>query len=298
MRLPLSDRGAGCPGNPPRPPLAKGRQGGLPGRVGLALLALLLARPGTAPPALAQAASPLNAAGVEEHLGRQLPLELAFRDEAGRAVLLGSAFREGRPVLLVMAYTRCGMLCPLVLHGVAAGVRGMPEAPGEGYRVLTVSLDPRDTPAEAGKVAAGLRAEAEIAPGAEGWAVWTGAEAEIHALADELGFRYRYDAQSDQYAHPAVAFVLTPEGKVSRYLYGVEFPPTVLERSLAEARAGRSVSSLERVLLRCFHYVPALRRYGAAVEWFIRSGGVLVLLSLGALFLWMRRREPRKEGAA
>jgi protein SCO1/2 len=243
-------------------------------------------------------APPLDAAEVEERLGRQLPLELVFRDEEGRAVLLGSAFREGRPVLLVMAYTRCGMLCPLVLHGLAAGVRGMGTPPGERYRVLTVSIDPRDTPAEARKVAAELRAEAGLAAGTGGWAVWTGEEEEVRALADALGFRYRYDAQSDQYAHPAAAFVLTPEGKISRYLYGVEFPSAVLESSLSEARQGRSVSSLERVLLRCFHYVPALRRYGAAVEWFVRSGGALVLISLGALFVWMRRREPRKEGAA
>lgn len=266
-------------------------------RVGLVLLALLFAPSGAALPAPAQSASPLDAADVAEHLGRQLPLELAFRDEQGRTVLLGSALREGRPVLLVMAYTRCGMLCPLVLHGLASGVRGLATPPGEAYRVLTVSLDPRDTPAEARKVAAELHAEAGLAAGAGGWAVWTGEEEEIRSLADALGFRYRYDRRSDQFAHPAVAFVLTPEGKISRYLYGVEFPPAVLEQSLAEARVGKSVSSLERVLLRCFHYVPALRRYGAAVEWFIRSGGALVLLAVGALFIWLSRREPRKGGA-
>lgn len=262
-------------------------------RFGALVGALLCVRP-----AGAQSASPLTAADVEERLGRRLPRELAFMRADGGGVRLGSAFASERPVLLVLAYTRCRTLCPLVLHGLAAGIRGMRTPPGAAYQVLTISLDPRETPADARSARAMLLSESGLPPDSEAWQVWTGEEASLRTLAAALGFRYRYDPVSDQYAHPAVVFVLTPAGAISRYLYGIEFDAADLNRALGEARAGRSGSSLERVLLRCFHYVPALRRYGGWITAFVRSGASLVLLACGGLFLWLWRREPGRGGAA
>lgn len=255
------------------------------------VLALALGAAGcSAPP---PPPDPLAEADVTEHIGAQLPLELGLTDAAGAPVRLGDAFRRGEPVVLVLAYYRCSMLCPLVLRGLAAQVRESPPRPGAEYRVVTVSIDPRDRPADA----AHLRREllGESSPDGLRWAFWTGGGAEVAELAGRLGFRYRYDPASGEFAHPAVAFVLTPEGRVSRYLYGVGVPREQVEAALGAAARGEAGSAYERVLQRCFHYVPALRRYAGLVNGFFRSGAVLVLLSLVGGVVLLARRVARRE---
>jgi protein SCO1/2 len=250
------------------------------------------AHPLYAPPAVA-------AADVEEHLGARIDGSLAFRDTEGRDVRLGDVFTGDRPVLLVLAYYHCPMLCGLVLRGAAQGLSDLGWTPGREYRVLTVSFDPRDT-TEAGRekrqsTLAGLGRP--LASPAE-WPFLTGDEAAIRSLADTLGFRFAYDARVDAYAHPAAIFALTPDGRVSRYLYGVDFPARDLRLALTEAGEGRTGSILDRVLLTCYRFDPASRRFGPYITGFMRLGGALILLAVtglvSALAIGERRRRARE----
>jgi protein SCO1/2 len=267
--------------------------------LGMAVAAVLAGGAGVALAGLAatrapDAGAPLAAAGVDEHLGAQLPLELGFTGPDGAPVRLGDAFHDGKPVVLALAYYHCTMLCPLVLRGAATLARESTPRPGADYHLLTVSIDPRDRPADAAKARSDLFAMTR--PGAPEWRFWTGGQESVAALADALGFRYRYDPRSDQFAHAAVLFVLTPRGQISRYLYGVDVPRAQFEAALAAAAQGETGSSFERILLRCFHYVPALRRYGAAVAEGLRGAGVLIVLSVaGGLALLTRGVRRRSE---
>lgn len=257
------------------------------------LASLLVARP--IPGVASQPAPPLAQAGIDEHLGAQLPLDLAFVDASGRSVRLGSRFRDGKPVVLTLAYYHCSMLCPLVLRGAAALARDAAPRPGADYHLLTISIDPRDRPAD------GVKSRADLLhmTGAAGddWPFWTGGAEEIAQLTDALGFRYHYDPRSDQFAHAAALFVLTSDGQISRYLYGVDFPREEFEAALSTAASGQTGSSFERIILRCFHYVPALRRYGDLVASSLRGGAIVVLLTAGGgLALLGRRVRRRRDG--
>jgi len=239
-----------------------------------------------APPAVAQVE-------IEEHLGRALPLDRRFVDQDGRAVRLAELFGDGRPVVMVLAYFRCPMLCDLVQQGVAVALRASGLRPGQDVRAITVSIDPADTTGNARlrrtgllQVAGGSRPAPEAA-----WRVLTGNAADIAALADALGFRYAYDPGSRQYAHPACAFVLTPDGRISRYLYGVTFRPFDLRLAAVEAAQGRIGTIVDRVLLTCFRYDPSARKYGFYVLGVMRGGSALVLLTFGIAMVGMVRRE-------
>jgi protein SCO1 len=250
-----------------------------------------------APPAAAGAAAspgagpPLAAAGVSEHLGAALPLDLSFRDEQGRAVRLGDYFRD-RPVVLVLGYYRCRMLCGLVIDGAAAALRGLGARP----QLVSVSVDPRDDPASAARRQAG--ALASLGWPASRWPFLTGGEREVRALADAVGFDYRYDPDTDQYSHPALLTVATPGGRISSYLYGISFDGADLSAALAGARAGRLRETRQPLLLRCFHYVPSLRRYAGSITAFLRIGGVLILVAMGLGLLALRRTEAARRGGS
>ena len=254
----------------------------------LALLAMLASSARAAPPALA-------AVDIDEHLGARLPLELPFVDQSGRDVMLGDYFRDGRPVVLVLAYFRCPMLCDLVLHGVVDSIARQGLALGRDYRALTVSIDPKDTPAQASLKQHGMLQALDAPFAGAAWPFLVGKSPAIHTLAARLGFEYAYDPKSDQYAHPAVAFIVTPEGRISRYLYGVEFRPLDVRLALDEAAHGKIGGIVDRVLLTCFHYDPATRRYGLYVVGVLRGGAALTLLLVGALLgaLWWRERRGR-----
>jgi protein SCO1/2 len=238
------------------------------------------------PPAVAQVE-------IEEHLGRALPRDLRFVDQDGRRVRLGDLFGDGRPVVMVLAYFRCPMLCDLVQQGVAAALRASGLRAGEEIRAVTVSIDPADTTGNARLRRTGLLQAvggAQPAP-ASAWRVLTGGTPDIAALADALGFRYAYDPGSGQYAHPACAFVLTPDGRVSRYLYGVTFRPFDLRLAAVEAAQGRIGTVVDRALLTCFRYDPSARKYGIYVLGVMRGGSALVLLTFGVAMVGMVRRD-------
>ncbi|MFS8069788.1 MAG: SCO family protein, partial [Byssovorax sp.] len=253
------------------------------------------AHPLYAPPAV-------TAADVEERLGAKLDGELSFTDSEGRQVRLADVFAGDKPVLLVLAYYHCPMLCGLVLRGAARGLLELGWTPEKEYRVVTVSFDPRDT-AEAAreKRQSTLAALGRPLASPNEWPFLTGDEASIRALADTLGFRFAYDARVDAYAHPAAIFALTPDGRVSRYLYGVDFPARDLRLALTEAGEGRSGSIVDRVLLTCYRFDPASRRFGPYIAGFMRLGGGFILIVVtglvGALAVAERRRRARASRA-
>jgi len=233
--------------------------------------------------------------GVDERLDAALPLQLVFKDESGRDVTLGSYFRPGRPVLLTLNYYRCPMLCTLELNGLVEGLKGLAWTPGDEFNVVTVSFDPRETPALA-RAKQLTYLEDLGRPSAEaGWHFLTGSLASIEALTKAVGFATQYDAQTDQYGHAAVVMTATPEGRVARYLYGVRFEPATLKLALLEASKGKIGSTWERFILYCYHYDANRGRYSLAALSIMRAGGALTVLVLGFVLggFWLReRRKP------
>ena len=235
----------------------------------------------------------LRNVGFDQHLDEQLPLDLGFKDEAGRDVTLSEYFGHGRPVILVLAQYRCRMLCTEVLNGLVRAMLDMNLNLGNDFDVITVSFDPRETPdLAAGKKKTYLERYGHAGSEA-GWHFLTGASDSIERLTKAVGFRYTYDAKNDQYAHASGVIVLTPAGKISRYFLDIQYPPRDLRLSLVEASANRIGSPVDQVLLFCFHYDPSEGRYGPAVMNFVRLGGVLTVLGLGAMVWYLRRGERR-----
>lgn len=238
--------------------------------------------------------------GITEHLGAQVSPDLVFADEAGRPVRLGSLLGRGKPVVLAFVYHSCPMLCSLVLDGVADAVRGVDLPIGEEYEVLAVSIDPRDTPARADSAKARY-VERIGTPGAAAglhfWTVTRATERNVEQLADEVGFRYAYDVRTGEYGHNAVAVVLGPTGTVSRYLYGIDYPPRDVRFALVEAGEGRVGTTLDRFLLTCYEYDEHAQGYSLEVLSVLKYlGGGMLLLFAGVLGpLWLR--EVRRQRA-
>ena len=235
----------------------------------------------------------LQQVGVVEHLDAQIPENLEFVDEGGRPVRIGQYLRGDKPVVLSLVYFQCPVLCNLVISGIGQALKQTGLTPNEDYRAVTVSIDPTEGPALASERKHGHLQAVGLDPDKTDWAFLTGREDQIRALANAVGFQYAYDAQLKQYAHAAVFFLLTPEGKVSRYVYGVRFPPRDLRLALVEASAGRVGTSFDRVLLTCYRYDPASRRYGFYVNAFFRIGGGLVFVALASMLVVLWRRELR-----
>jgi protein SCO1/2 len=259
----------------------------------IVLAAFLLAN--ASPRASADPALPpiLKSVGIDQRLNESIPLDVTFRDEEGREVKIGDYFGS-QPVVLVMAYFRCPMLCTQVLNGLVEGLRETQLTIGKDFRVLTVSFDPSDSPKmAAAKKANYIRAYADPRAAAD-WHFLTGTQPSIDRLAQAIGFRYAYDAQSDQYAHAAGIVVLTPAGRVSRYFYDVHYSGRDLRLGLVEASQNRIGTAIDQVLLFCFHYDPMAGRYGAAVMNFVRAGGVLPGICLGVMFAGLMRGERRR----
>ncbi|MBV9359622.1 MAG: SCO family protein [Chloroflexi bacterium] len=265
-------------------------------RTSFALLALLAALIGVAS-AQAQALteSQLSLVRFDQQLGATVPADLGFRDETGEPVTLGTYFGQ-RPAILTLNYFHCQNLCPIELDGVVNALNGVPLTLGQDFTLLTVSIDPREGPADAADAKARALRGYDRAPDAAGWHVLTGDQRSIDALTDAVGFRYAYDAQADDFAHPAGVVVLTPDGRVSRYLYGFDFDATDLRLGLVEASQEQIGSLADRALLVCYHYDPLTGRYTPLALDLVRIGGVACVLALAALvgFLWRgeRRRRP------
>jgi protein SCO1/2 len=235
----------------------------------------------------------LQKVGFDQRLGEQVPLDTTFVDESGHTVQLGKYF-HGKPVILVMAYYRCPMLCTLVLNGLVQGMLDMSFDVGNQFEVVTVSFDPRETPDLAAAKKQTYVSRYGRPGAAAGWHFLTGKEDSIRRLATAVGFRYVYDSATDQYAHAAGIMIVTPSGKLARYFYDLRYPGRDLRLGLIEASANKIGSPVDQVLLFCFHYDPIAGKYGVAVMNFVRLGGVLTIVVLGAFIGVQFRRERRR----
>jgi protein SCO1/2 len=237
----------------------------------------------------------LRQVGFDQRLNAQVPLDLPFHDEADQSVQLGDYFGS-KPVILVLAYFRCPMLCTQVLNGLVQALLDLSFDIGKEFNVVTVSFDPRETPAMA---AAKKKTYVERygRPGAEaGWHFLTGTEAAIQRLTEAVGFHYTYDAKNDQFAHASGILILTPKGRISRYFYDIRYKPRDVRLGLVEASANQIGSPVDQILLYCFHYDPAEGQYGPIIMNFVRLGGVLTLMAIGTFLFIMWRQERRKAG--
>jgi protein SCO1/2 len=230
--------------------------------------------------------------GLDQRLDAQVPPDLRFRDEAGREVRLGDYFGT-KPVILTLVYYECPMLCTQVLNGLTSALGVLSFSIGQEFDVVTVSFDPKETPelASAKKAAYVNRYKREGA--GRGWHFLTGDERSIAALTKAVGFRYAYNASIDQYAHVSGIMVLTPEGRLSRYFYGIEYGPRDVRLALIEAADRRIGTPADQLLLYCFHYDPKSARYSFAIMRLVRTLGVATVLAMVGGIVILRRRERR-----
>lgn len=265
-------------------------------RIAAAVAAAFLA---AASPARARSLRPpaLRDVGVTQHVGDKVPLDLKFRGPGGTSVTLGDYFRPGRPVLLILAYSKCPMLCSLILRAARDALRGLdPDrlAPGTDYQILTVSIDPDETPEQAAKTSRGLVRDL-AAGGWDGeWPMLVGDASSIDLLASRLGYRFTRDPRSGQFAHPAVMFVLTGKGKIARYLLGTRFDADQVASSILAAKAGKPQSSVGSSVLSCFRFTGALSRHGATIQTFFRIGAATMFAALLITIVLLFRLERRQ----
>jgi protein SCO1/2 len=260
------------------------------------MLVVLLATFGAETPASAQVPPmppELQGTEITEHLGAKLPLDLHFVNEQAEDVTLRDFFRAGRPVLLTMNYFECPMLCSMVLDGLINGLKALDWSPGREFDIVTVSINHREGPALA-LAKKKTHVEALGKPTAEqGWHFLTGSAENIKQLAETVGFGYRWDPTQMQYAHGAGIMFISPEGVVSRYLYGIQYPEDTLRMALLETSQGKLGSVVDKFILYCFHYVPSSRRYEFYIWGAMRLGGVLTILGVGTMLAVFWRRERR-----
>ena len=231
----------------------------------------------------------LDDVGIDQQLGGQLPLDLAFRDETGRDVRIGDYFRD-RPVILALVYYDCPMLCHEVLTGLTRSFEQLNFSVGKEFEVVTVSFDARETPQMAVREKNNYINWYKREGAAEGWHFLTGDQPSIDRLTQAVGFKYAYDEQTKQFAHASGVMVLTPQGKLARYFYGVEYQPKDMRLGLVEASENRIGSAVDQILLYCYHYDPTTGKYGPVVMNMLRVAGVFTLLAIGLLFVFMRKR--------
>ncbi len=231
----------------------------------------------------------------DQKLNAQLPLDLVFRNEAGEPVRLGDYFGK-KPIVLSLVYYECPMLCTQVLNGMVSAFKVLSFKPGQEFEVVTVSFDPREKPALAAakkRTYVGYLPEAKRGPAETGWHFLTGDPESIKRLTETVGFGYYFDETTNQFAHASAIMVATPEGKLSRYFYGIEYSPKDLRFGLIEASANKIGSPMDQLLLYCYHYDPATGKYGAVVMNMIRLGGIATLIVMMTGFFVLRRRASR-----
>jgi len=229
---------------------------------------------------------------IDQHLDRQLPLDLPFVDDTGKAVRLGDYFGK-RPVVMALAYYECPMLCTQVLNGLVSTLSVMNFEPGREFDVVVVSFNPREGPGLASQKKANYLERYKRPHTASGWHFLTGEQPSIDALTDALGFRYAYDEQIQQFAHGAAIEVLTPKGHISKYFYGIEFSARDLRLGLIEASEERIGTPVDDFLLFCYHYDPATGKYGASVLRMVRVGGILTVVAFLSFLTISLRRDRR-----
>jgi len=255
-------------------------------KVACLILSVLLAR-------AASAQGILDDVGIDQKLNEPVPLDLVFRDEAGREVQLGDYLGE-KPVVLSLVYFKCPMLCTLVLNGLVRSLRATAFDAGREFNVLTVSFDPHDTPESAAEMKRVYMNEYRRPGAEEGWHFLTGDAGAIEKLTRAVGFRYKVDPESGQFAHASGIMVLTPKGRIARYFYGLEYSARDLRLSLVESAENRIGSPVDQVLLYCFHYDPEKGKYGLAIMRVLRVAGVATVLGLGLLIVSLVYRQKTR----
>jgi protein SCO1 len=240
----------------------------------------------------------LRDVGFDQRIDQTVPGDIALRDETGRTVRLQDYYGR-KPLVVALVYYECPMLCTMTLNGLVSAMNAISFDAGQEFEVVTVSFEPRETPElAAAKKAAYLKRYAR--PGAErGWHFLTGEPADITRLTQALGFRYAWDEDRRQYAHPSGIVVLTPDGRIARYLFGIEYAPKDLRFALVEASLGRVGGLVDQVVLYCYQYDPMTGKYGTAVMRILRTGAVLTLGALGTFIfvMWRRERAARRDPA-
>lgn len=240
---------------------------------------------------------PLLEIGFDQKIGEQLPLDATFRDEQGQTVTLGSLYGK-RPVVLGFVYYECPMLCTQVLNAITATVSTLSFNAGQDFDLVLVSFDPRETPAQAAAKKAEYVARYKR-PGTEGgWHFLTGDEPQIKRVTNAAGYRYTWDEETQQFAHPTGVIVTTPDGRNARYLFGIEYGPRDLKFALVEASEGRVGSVVDNLLLYCYHYDPMTGRYGVYIMRALRIAGVATVLLIGTFIVVMVRRERSQQTPA
>jgi protein SCO1/2 len=238
----------------------------------------------------------LENVGIEQHLDAQVPPGLTFRDENGQTVKLGDYFGT-KPLILNLVYYDCTMLCGEALAGLTGAMRLVKFDLGKEFEVVTVSFDPRETPEIAAAKKKDYLKRYGRPDAASGWHFLTGPAESINALTKAVGFQYQFDPKINQFAHATAIMVLTPDGRISRYFYGVDFPPKDLRMGLVEASQGKIGNAVDQVLLYCYHYDPATGKYGAIINNILRLAAAATILILGGFLLIMFRLErslPRR----
>ncbi len=253
--------------------------------------------PGSPAPEAPLPAPPLKDIGFDQKLGAQVPLDLVFGDEAGKAVALRD-FVGKRPVILSLVYFDCPMLCGMTTDGLVRSLRALRLSVGTDFDVLSVSFDPRETPELASAKKGPVMRQYGRADAARGWHFLTGSKESIDALTKAVGFRYVWDPEQKQFAHATGILVLTPQGRIARYFFGIEYPAKDLRLGLVEASEEKIGNVVDQLLLLCYHYDPKTGRYTATVRNLLRGGAVLTMAAVAALVLTLLRRERRGAGAA
>lgn len=238
-----------------------------------------------------------NGIGIDQKLNAQVPLDTMFRDEEGAPVALRDFFQT-KPVILTPVYYRCPMLCSQILSGVVAGLRPLSLKPGRDFEVVAISFNPADTPEEALLKRANYSHSYSSRAGTRGWHFLVGSQPAITKVMEAIGFHYRWDPVNKIFVHASGVMVLTPEGRVARYLYGVNYEPKDLKLSLVEASHNRIGSPVDQILLFCYHYDPKTGKYGAVVLNMLQIGAVLILVILGGGLFLLWRFDLRKHGKA
>ena len=237
----------------------------------------------------------LNKIDVIEHLGAQIPLDVKLTDSQGQTHQLKDYYDGEKPVVLILAYYHCPMLCNLVLDGVTRALYSVRLKFGEDYRVLTISIDPRDTPQDALQKKESMLKRLQEPPDSDGWEFLVGEEKEVKRLADAVGFQYFFVEEKNQYAHPAVIMLTDGTGKLSRYLYGIEYRANDIKLGLLEAAQGKIGSTTDKILLFCFHYDPDAKGYVLFASNLMKAGGALTLAFLGLFIVYFRIKGRKQQ---
>lgn len=254
----------------------------------------LLAMPAAAQDFLS-AEGPTGSLKIDQRIGSELPLDLTFTNEKGETVKLGDYFKPERPVIISLVYYDCPMLCNMVLDGVTNAIANLKYEIGSDYQVVTISFDHTNTPKMAAEKKSIYTRRYGRKGTDDGWAFLVADEATIRQITSSIGFRYAYDPERDEFAHGTLTTVVTPEGKIARYFFGIEYSSFDLRLALLEASRGKVGSPVEQLLLLCYHYDPATGRYAKAAMNFVRAGGVATVLAIAGFIMFLNKR-PSGEG--